>query len=171
MKRSRCQTSLILHPSLIRLQMFAVSGSVCPRGLAALSVIGPSQSALNQSLLIRRHQEFAVYNQELDFFYAESHLRVFASPPDRHFRAKAEVLHDSASVRVPQQLVRLARGGESDGCTWAGAAFRAHTLRFSAASTMAGPRWRMLSHLTVFQRVRIPAVVKLIGSLRWNVLG
>lgn len=59
--------------------MFAVSGSVCPQGLAALSVIGPSQSALNQSLLIRRHQEFAMYNQELDF-YAESHLRVFCKP-------------------------------------------------------------------------------------------
>lgn len=39
-----------------------------------------------------------------------------------------------------------------------------------AFSSLAGPRWRMLSHLTVFQRVRIPAVVKLIGSLRWNLL-
>lgn len=39
-----------------------------------------------------------MYNQESDF-YAESHLRVFASPPDRHFRAMAEVLNDTAPVR------------------------------------------------------------------------
>lgn len=54
LKRGRCQTSLILRPGpLFKLQTLVASQSVCPRCLASFSLIGASQSGLNQKVLIR----------------------------------------------------------------------------------------------------------------------
>ena len=60
--------------------MFAASESVFVLEASSLSVIGPSQSALNQMPLIRLLQEFTVHNQGMDF-YAESHLRILRGLP------------------------------------------------------------------------------------------